>query len=163
MSTFREGDMCASTNFPEKLFVSTVHKAKGLEFENVIVMRAVAGRYPHFAHNTTAKLDENKRLFYVAISRAMKRLIISGSSDEELTPFINPILHRFTLRFLFHDYLIEISNEEMRVIHNNSIVRRYNRINNMHKNAINQLTLRRYIMQQWGQTPFLDAVDRLLA
>ena len=84
-------------------------------------------------------------------------------SDEELTPFIYPILHRFTLRFLFHDYLIEISNEEMRVIHNNSIVRRYNRINNMHKNAINQLTLRRYIMQQWGQTPFLDAVDRLLA
>ena len=132
MSTYREADLCSSSNFKENLFVSTVHKAKGLEFENVIVMRAIDGRYPHFAHKTAEKQEEDKRLFYVAISRAMKRLIVSGVSSN-FTQFIKPILHHFTLRFiLFHNYetkiLVEIGYDMLRLIKTNKsgrIVRDY--------------------------------------
>ncbi len=115
ISTFKESDMCASSNFKEKLFISTVHKAKGLEFENVIVMRSVVGRYPHFAHKTDEQREEDKRLFYVAISRAMKRLVVSGFSDPDnsLTPYIMPILHHFTLRSQFGRYLLEIGYDEL--------------------------------------------------
>ncbi len=89
LNTFREADMCESSSFTEKIFVSTVHKAKGLEFENVIVMKADVGRYPHFAHAEEEEQEEDKRLFYVAISRARHKLIISHS--EQRTPFIEKI------------------------------------------------------------------------
>lgn len=101
MSTYREADLCDSSSFKEKLFVSTVHKAKGLEFENVIVLRSVEGRYPHFAHRTYDQQEEDKRLFYVAISRAMKRLVISGVDGikDNFTPYVNKINRNFLVRF----------------------------------------------------------------
>lgn len=99
MSTYREADMCESSNFKERLFISTVHKAKGLEFENVVVLRAVNNRYPSFAHPRDEEQDEDKRLFYVAISRAMKRLIISGHEDPNyFTPFMDNVMKPFCLR-----------------------------------------------------------------
>ena len=100
MSTYREADMCESRNFKEKLFISTVHKAKGLEFENVVVLRAVNNRYPSFAHKNAEEQDEDKRLLYVAISRAMKRLIISGHEGEQnsFTPFMDNVMKPFCLR-----------------------------------------------------------------
>ncbi|MCQ2147254.1 MAG: UvrD-helicase domain-containing protein [Bacteroidales bacterium] len=100
LSTYREADLCGSSSFKENLFVSTVHKAKGLEFENVIVLRSVDGRYPHFAHKEPQQKEEDKRLFYVAISRAMKRLVVSGADNQVMafTPFMKPIMHHFLLR-----------------------------------------------------------------
>lgn len=108
LSTYREGDLCDSPSFKEKLFISTVHKAKGLEFDNVIVMRTVTDRYPSFAHKTPEEQDEDKRLLYVAMSRAKKRLIVSGadsfhmfqdSSSPVLSPYIEPIVKHFCVRF----------------------------------------------------------------
>ena len=100
MSTYREADMCESRNFKEKLFISTVHKAKGLEFENVVILRAVNNRYPSFAHQNDDEQDEDKRLFYVGISRAMKRLIISGHNgvQNSFTPFMDKVMKPFCLR-----------------------------------------------------------------
>lgn len=141
LSTYREADLCSSSSLKEKLFVSTVHKAKGLEFENVIVMRAVTGRYPHFAHKTYSQKEEDKRLFYVAISRAMKRLIVSGFScivnagNErqriDFTPFINPILQHFTLRFELSNYMdnrviAEIGSDTLRIVTTNQGSKQYN-------------------------------------
>ena len=105
LCTYREADLCESSGLKENLFISTVHKAKGLEFDNVIVMRAVSGRYPHFAHALTAQQDEDKRLFYVAMSRAKKRLIVTGvSSDEtEITPYIVPVVAHFCIRFVLYE------------------------------------------------------------
>ena len=103
MSTYREADVCDSSSMKEKLFISTVHKAKGLEFENVVVMRATPGRYPHFAHTEKKSIDEDKRLFYVAISRAMKKLIVS--TDDTITPFLSSIINRFCVRFEMYRYM----------------------------------------------------------
>ena len=171
MSTYREADLCDSSNFKEKLFVSTVHKAKGLEFENVIVMRASDGRYPHFAHKTLDKQDEDKRLFYVAISRAMKRLIVSGQSSN-FTSFILPILHNFTLRFiLFHSYgsniLVEIGYDKLRITEISKNGRKVKDYYNLSKvygndNICNQFDLKDIIQMYSHRADAFESVDRLL-
>ena len=91
------------------MFVSTVHKAKGLEFENVIIFEATDGVYPFFDKKTPEEIRESARLFYVAMTRAKKRLHItyaasvSGISkwgnpysiDKEPTPFLGHIKNHF--------------------------------------------------------------------
>lgn len=97
LNTYKESDLCDSAVMDQKIFVSTIHKAKGLEFENVIIMRANDNRFPKFSSDTTEKIQEDKRLFYVAMSRAMKRLTICGVLDfrDGLTNFVDPIKHNF--------------------------------------------------------------------
>ncbi len=119
MSTYREADICDSSSMREKLFISTVHKAKGLEFENVVVMRAVSDRYPHFSHTEPKQQEEDKRLFYVAISRAMKKLIVS-TCENAITPYLSSIINRFCVRFELYRYMqtvlfVEITSDSLRI------------------------------------------------
>ena len=76
LSTMKEADLCGSASMTERVFVSTVHKAKGLEFDNVVVYDAVEGKYPS-AYADARGDGEEARKFYVAISRARRRLIIT--------------------------------------------------------------------------------------
>lgn len=77
LCTMKEADLCGSASMNERVFVSTVHKAKGLEFDTVIVYDAVDGKYPSTYANDNEKRNEEARKFYVAISRAKRRLIVS--------------------------------------------------------------------------------------
>ena len=78
LCTMREADLCGATSMTERVFISTVHKAKGLEFDNVIVYNAVDGKYPSIYANTRDSGGaEEARKFYVAISRARRRLFVS--------------------------------------------------------------------------------------
>lgn len=78
LNTYKEADLCDSSTIKEKLFVSTVHKAKGLEFENVIVVNVNDGVYPYFFNrNSQYRKKEDARKLYVAISRAKEKLVIS--------------------------------------------------------------------------------------
>ncbi len=78
INTFKEADLCNSACLKERIFVTTIHKAKGLEFDNVIVFDAIEGRIPNFfSQNDRAMLAEDARKFYVAISRAKRRLYVS--------------------------------------------------------------------------------------
>ena len=77
LATLKEADLCGATSMDERVFISTVHKAKGLEFDNVIVYDAVAGKYPAAFANTADGSQEEARKFYVAISRARRRLIVT--------------------------------------------------------------------------------------
>lgn len=88
------------------IIISTIHKAKGLEFDNVIVFDAVDGRYPNFYTQDVPDLvAEDARKFYVAISRARKRLIVARSlnridyhnqpHERKITRFMRPILKFF--------------------------------------------------------------------
>lgn len=67
-----------------KSFVSmmTVHAAKGLEFENVFIMGVSEGTFPNERSMSERKdgLEEERRLMYVAITRAKKRLFVSNNS-----------------------------------------------------------------------------------
>lgn len=78
ISTLKEADLCGSSSIDERIFVTTIHKAKGLEFDNVIIFDAVDGRMPNFySRNNPRLLAEDARKFYVALSRARSRLYIS--------------------------------------------------------------------------------------
>ena len=60
------------------LILSTIHSAKGLEFHSVFIIWALEGRFPSF-YNTTSveQLEEERRLLYVAATRAKQNLFIS--------------------------------------------------------------------------------------
>jgi DNA helicase-2/ATP-dependent DNA helicase PcrA len=56
----------------------TVHQAKGLEFEEVFVVGLEEDLFPSaMARDSRADLEEERRLFYVALTRARKRLVLS--------------------------------------------------------------------------------------
>ncbi|PKL48924.1 MAG: ATP-dependent helicase [Candidatus Riflebacteria bacterium HGW-Riflebacteria-2] len=62
----------------ETLILSTIHSAKGLEWHSVFVIYALEGRFPSFSSlKSEADLEEERRLMYVAITRAEENLAIT--------------------------------------------------------------------------------------
>ncbi len=60
----------------ERVTLSTVHQAKGLEWKVVFVVSVNTGSFPNWLAMREGKLDEEERLFYVAITRAKDELYI---------------------------------------------------------------------------------------
>jgi DNA helicase II / ATP-dependent DNA helicase PcrA len=81
----------------------TVHSAKGLEFDCVFISGLEEGLFPHEnSMSDPAGLEEERRLMYVAITRARKRLYLSHSQTR--------LLHgqtRYNVRSRFFDELPE--------------------------------------------------------
>jgi DNA helicase-2/ATP-dependent DNA helicase PcrA len=73
-----------------KVNLSTIHAAKGLEFPVVFIAGAEEGLIPHERSLTEAaeqddeagSVEEERRLFYVAITRAMERLYITSCQNR---------------------------------------------------------------------------------
>lgn len=62
----------------EKLVLSTIHSAKGLEWNSVFVIYALEGRFPNSrAAVSDDTMDEERRLMYVACTRARENLFIT--------------------------------------------------------------------------------------
>jgi DNA helicase-2/ATP-dependent DNA helicase PcrA len=66
------------TDRSPKLVLSTIHQAKGLEWDAVFVIHLAQGSFPnrHATMDDTA-LEEERRLFYVAVTRARKHLYLT--------------------------------------------------------------------------------------
>ncbi len=62
--------------------LSTIHAAKGLEWSVVYLLGAVEGYLPIGYSTTEADVAEERRLFYVAVTRAKKRLTISHAKRD---------------------------------------------------------------------------------
>ena len=60
-----------------KVQLMTIHSAKGLEFEDVFVTHANEGEIPHQKAEKKDEIEEERRLFYVALTRAKNNLCIS--------------------------------------------------------------------------------------
>lgn len=66
----------------ECLTLSTIHGAKGTEYNAVFIIGAVDGRFPSiYSYNSEEELDEELRLLYVASTRAKQHLFISYPTD----------------------------------------------------------------------------------
>lgn len=61
----------------EQVVLSTIHSAKGLEWQCVFLLWVVDGKFPSvFSFNTDEELEEERRLLYVAVTRAKRYLFL---------------------------------------------------------------------------------------
>ncbi len=68
------------------LVLSTVHSAKGMEWDTVYLLNVVDGSFPsEFAAGSAALLEEERRLFYVALTRARNDLLLFSPLKFYLT------------------------------------------------------------------------------
>lgn len=79
----------------EKVTLTTVHQAKGLEWEVVFVISVNPGDFPNGMAIMEGNLDEEERIFYVAITRAKDFLYISYQVSGSPYPFKG---NRFVIR-----------------------------------------------------------------
>jgi DNA helicase-2/ATP-dependent DNA helicase PcrA len=69
----------------DALQLMTVHSAKGLEFHSVFLNGLEEGLFPHDnSRNETGGLEEERRLMYVALTRARRRLYLSFAQSRML-------------------------------------------------------------------------------
>lgn len=74
-ATNREGQ--AGSADTDRVVLSTIHQAKGLEWEAVFVMHLAEDMFPSRYASSEDDIEEERRLFYVAITRARKRLFLT--------------------------------------------------------------------------------------
>ena len=88
----------------DRIKLMTIHAAKGLEFPEVFVIGMEENVFPSFMVSSSAELEEERRLFYVAITRAQKHLCLSfahtrysfgNTSFNEPSRFLQEIDSRF--------------------------------------------------------------------
>src|SRR5712692_2201427 len=71
-------DVAAEDRDDERLVLSTIHSAKGLEWHSVFIIWALDGKFPSvYSMTADDELEEERRLFYVAITRAKQNLFVS--------------------------------------------------------------------------------------
>jgi len=71
-------DIVHSDRDDEQLVLSTIHSAKGLEWQCVFVIWVVDGKFPSlYSFVTDEELEEERRLFYVAVTRAKRYLYLT--------------------------------------------------------------------------------------
>ena len=81
----------------EGVNLMTMHAAKGLEFDTVFVIEANEGSCPYKKATTDEEIEEERRLFYVAMTRAKRKLVISyvkEKNGKDLLPsrFVSELL-----------------------------------------------------------------------
>jgi DNA helicase-2/ATP-dependent DNA helicase PcrA len=70
-------DMVAAESEDDRVVLSSVHQAKGLEWSRVIVLGLSEGRFPSYRSSATEEgLEEERRLFYVAVTRAKNEVAL---------------------------------------------------------------------------------------
>ena len=85
--------------------LATFHRAKGLEWPYVFVIGASEGFVPHVAADTGAAMDEERRLLYVALTRAELELVVTWARRRDAeeshraptrrpSPFLSPLMRR---------------------------------------------------------------------
>jgi DNA helicase II / ATP-dependent DNA helicase PcrA len=76
-----EADALKDNQDAKKLVLSTIHSAKGLEWEVVFVIGLADGRFPHPSAESGGQWEEERRLLYVAATRAKKQLYLCYPKD----------------------------------------------------------------------------------
>jgi DNA helicase-2/ATP-dependent DNA helicase PcrA len=110
-----EDNQLASTD-DERVRLSTIHQAKGLEFDVVFVIMMCDGLFPaQRSLKVPANEEEERRLFYVAITRARNELYLSypliratpgglGDSRQRPSRFLNEIPSAFLEEWNLRQY-----------------------------------------------------------
>ncbi|MCR5790703.1 MAG: ATP-dependent helicase [Lachnospiraceae bacterium] len=78
--------------------LQTVHASKGLEYDAVFVIGLQEGMFPHKKAVTRAETEEERRLFYVAMTRARERLYICGLKKDDFGKKESRFLHELLIK-----------------------------------------------------------------
>lgn len=81
----------------DRLTLSTIHSAKGMEWKVVYVIEAIDGMVPFYrAAGDASQLEEERRLFYVALTRAKDWLYVCHPQILPQSFYSNPYMAQFT-------------------------------------------------------------------
>lgn len=89
---FRESDLLIGD---ERFVISTIHKAKGLEFENVVIPFCTSDSFRHNVYTPLNQIQEDAKLLYVGMTRAKKNLILVTPGPTALPRYIDDHLFCF--------------------------------------------------------------------
>ena len=78
----------------------TIHNAKGLEFDTVLITGLEEGLFPHVRSDTPEALEEERRLFYVGLTRARRTLVLTHAESRAMHGGRD---YRLPSRFLVRD------------------------------------------------------------
>jgi len=78
------------SNTDNRTPIITIHQAKGLEFDTVFIAGVVEGEIPSYHSTQGQGLEEEKRVFYVAMTRARQRLYLTGHRQNSRGFKTNP-------------------------------------------------------------------------
>lgn len=67
----------------ERVTLSTIHAAKGLEWDTVFLIGASEGLLPFSSAQTPSQMEEERRLFYVGITRGRRRVVVSWARRQD--------------------------------------------------------------------------------
>ena len=82
----------SETAMERPLHLMTAHRAKGKEFDTVILLDTVDGIWPHSPSDDQRKMEAERRLFYVAFTRARKKVImLTGKDAGPVSPFVQEL------------------------------------------------------------------------
>jgi len=80
-ATLSNTELDALTKKPQ-IPIITVHQAKGSEFDYVFLAGMQEGTFPGFQAEKSGCMDEEARLFYVAITRTRRQLFLSWTQQQ---------------------------------------------------------------------------------
>ena len=110
---------------PNKVSLMTIHMAKGLEFPIVYVVGLEENLFPSIMSiNSREEIEEERRLFYVAMTRAEKKLILSYCNqrfkwgnivESEPSRFLSEIDNKFTINNNIQNETPSIDNKLLRI------------------------------------------------
>lgn len=83
---FEDEDSAAEDDRTLQLMTAT--RAKGKEFDTVIMLDTGEGIWPHKRATTKLKVEAERRLFYVAFTRARKRIVMLMTEDAPISRFV---------------------------------------------------------------------------
>ena len=93
-------DFDIKDNNPNKVSLMTVHSSKGLEFDYVYIIGMEENMFPSYLSSSEQEIEEERRLFYVALTRAKKyatlswtrqRTIHGSFESQQLSRFVDEI------------------------------------------------------------------------
>lgn len=103
----------------EKINVLTVHASKGLEWPVVFIPGLEDGVFPHIHSDATPRLEEERRLFFVAMTRAKDRLYLTHAKKRMVYGETVTSPSRF-LNEIPDPYLEKLEELEKKKIHTKS-------------------------------------------
>ncbi len=97
---------------PNKIAVTTIHKSKGLEWDLVIILGLSHEHWPEHLNNNIKNIEEERRLFYVGVTRARSKLyLIANQKEIPISVFINEVFE--LLSYTRYRNAIRYKSEEL--------------------------------------------------